>query len=162
MSRLAGLFQKRRGIKSGLPDLCVIFRCKLNLKVVFIELKSRRGTASRVQRQIRLELLQVGATWWIARSARACMLALYKEGVTFKRKWTPPKTLRPVGRTVRRPPASTAAAGGAGRAAGGEATVAGASARPQCDSASHFSLMWLRRHGRKGPRPHASIWRVGR
>jgi len=65
------------------------------LKVVFIELKSRRGTASRVQRQIRLELLQVGATWWIARSARACMLALYKEGVTFKRKWTPPKTLRP-------------------------------------------------------------------
>jgi hypothetical protein len=91
ISRLSGVFQKRRGVKSGLPDVLVIFRQKPN----FVELKSRRGVASKVQKQIRLELLPSGASWWMARTARSAMMALHLEGVTFKRRWTAPKRLRP-------------------------------------------------------------------
>ena len=43
-----------------------------------------------MQKQIRLELLPSGATWWMARSARAAMMALHLEGVIFRRKWKPP------------------------------------------------------------------------
>src|SRR5262249_8303348 len=67
ISRVSGMFQKRRGVRSGLPDVLVISRGK----PIFVELKSRGGVASKTQKQIRLEMLPVGATWWMARSARA-------------------------------------------------------------------------------------------
>jgi hypothetical protein len=36
-------------------------------------------------------LLKAGAgTWWMARTARAAMLRLCKEGVVFRKLWTPP------------------------------------------------------------------------
>jgi hypothetical protein len=54
-------------------------------------LKSRRGVASKAQKQIRLEILPVGARWWMARSARAAMMALHLSGVVFRRKWKPPQ-----------------------------------------------------------------------
>ena len=38
ISRLSGIFQKKRGVRSGLPDELVIWRGK----PIFIELKSRR------------------------------------------------------------------------------------------------------------------------
>jgi hypothetical protein len=56
------MFQRRRGVRSGLPDVLVIFR----QRPIFPELKSRRGV-----------------------SARAALMAL--EGVIFRRKWKPPR-----------------------------------------------------------------------
>jgi|SRR5215475_11875669 len=53
LSMLSGLFQKKRGVRSGLPDVFVIFKGK----PIFLELKSRRGVASKVQKQIRTEML---------------------------------------------------------------------------------------------------------
>ena len=41
ISRICGIFQKRRGVRSGLPDVQVLYRGKL----IFIELLSRRGVA---------------------------------------------------------------------------------------------------------------------
>jgi hypothetical protein len=90
LSRLGGLFQKRRGVRSGLPDVLVIFR----QRPIFVELKSRAGVATKSQKQVRVELLPAGATWWMARSARAAMMALHLSGVVFRRRWKPPQ-LRP-------------------------------------------------------------------
>jgi hypothetical protein len=87
MSRLIGLFQKRRGVRSGLPDVLVIFR----QKPIFVELKSRSGVATKAQKQLRLELLAAGAVWSMARSARAALMALHLAGVGFRRRWNPPR-----------------------------------------------------------------------
>lgn len=87
ISRLSGIFQKKRGVRSGLPDVQVIWRGK----PIFVELKSRAGVASKAQKQVRLEMLAAGATWWLARSARAALMALHLSGVVFRRKWKPPR-----------------------------------------------------------------------
>jgi hypothetical protein len=87
LSRLGGIFQKRRGVRSGLPDVLVIWR----RKPIFVELKSRAGVASKVQKQVRLEMLRAGADWWLARSARAALMALHLSGVVFRRRWKPPR-----------------------------------------------------------------------
>jgi hypothetical protein len=89
-SLLSGIFQQRRGVKSGVPDVEVIQRQPGRLLVVFVELKSRAGVASKTQKQFRLEVLAAGAEWWMARSARAAMTALYRSGVAFRRPWEPP------------------------------------------------------------------------
>jgi hypothetical protein len=90
LSRLSGIFQKQRGVRSGLPDVEVIWRGK----PIFVELKSRAGVASKAQKQIRAKLKPAGADWWLARSARAALMALHLSGVVFRRKWRPPR-LRP-------------------------------------------------------------------
>jgi hypothetical protein len=87
LSRISGLFQKRRGVRSGLPDVLVLY-CG---KPIFVELKSRAGVATKMQKQVRVELLPAGATWWMARSARAAMMALHLSGVVFRRRWKPPR-----------------------------------------------------------------------
>jgi hypothetical protein len=87
LSQLTAIFQNRRGVKSGLPDVLVIFR----QKPIFVELKSRAGVATKAQKQRRLELLPAGAVWLMARSARAAMMALHLSGVVFRRKWKPPR-----------------------------------------------------------------------
>jgi hypothetical protein len=87
LSRLSGIFQKRRGVRSGLPDVQVIWRGKS----IFVELKSRAGVASKVQKQIRAKLKPAGADWWLARSARAALMALHLSGVVFRRHWKPPR-----------------------------------------------------------------------
>ena len=87
LSPLSGMFQKRRGVRSGLPDVLVIFL----QRPIFVELKSRRGVASKAQREIRLEMPPSGATWWMARSARAALMGLHLEDVIFRRKWKPPR-----------------------------------------------------------------------
>jgi hypothetical protein len=86
-SLLNGLLQKKRGVRSGLPDVMVIACPRL---VVFVELKSVSGIASKAQKQIRSELLSVGCRWWMARSARAALTALYRMGVPFRRPRRPP------------------------------------------------------------------------
>ena len=87
ISLVSALFQKRRGCRSGLPDQFVLYRGK----PIFVELKSRAGVATKVQKQVRLELLPAAATWWMARSARAALMALHLSGVEFRRHWKPPR-----------------------------------------------------------------------
>jgi hypothetical protein len=86
ISRISGIFQKKRGVRSGLPDLFVLD----GGRPIFVELKSRAGVATKSQKQVRVELLPAGATWWMARSARAAMMALHLSGVVFRRHWKPP------------------------------------------------------------------------
>ena len=87
LSQQSGVFQKRRGVRSGLPDVLVIFR----QKPIFVELKSRAGVATKAQKQLRLEMLPAGADWWLVRSARAALMALHLSGVVFRRPWEPPR-----------------------------------------------------------------------
>jgi hypothetical protein len=87
ISRLSGMFAKRRGVRSGLPDVHVLYRGKS----IYVELKSHRGVASKVQKQVRAELLAAGAEWWMARSAGAALTALHLSGVVFRRPWTAPQ-----------------------------------------------------------------------
>ena len=90
ISRISGIFQKKRGVRSGIPDVFVL-NCG---RPVFVEIKSRAGVATKAQKQMRVELLSAGATWWMARSARAAVMALHLSGVVFRRQWKPPR-LRP-------------------------------------------------------------------
>jgi hypothetical protein len=85
-SRLSGLLQKKRGVRSGLPDVMVI----IPQRSIFIEVKSPSGRASHSQKQVRDEVLAVGCQWWMARSARAALVALHRSGVEFRRPWKPP------------------------------------------------------------------------
>ena len=89
-SRLNGLLQKRRGVRSGLPDTMVGYR----RRAVFVELKSKAGVASKSQKQVRAELVAAGARWWMARSVRAALTALHRSGVPFRAPWKPPSDLR--------------------------------------------------------------------
>jgi hypothetical protein len=79
-SAMAGMFQRHRGVRSGMPD-CYVVYCG---KPIHIELKSPIGTLSKTQREVRLELLASGAIWWMARSAEAAMVALHRSGVGFR------------------------------------------------------------------------------
>ena len=69
ISRISGIFQKKRGIRSGIPDLFVL---NSGRRPIFVELKSRAGVASKAQKQVRVELLSAGATggWREARARR--------------------------------------------------------------------------------------------
>jgi len=89
-SRLSGLLARRRGTRAGLPDIMVIFRGRSN----FVELKSPSGRPSPTQRRIRAELVAADCQWWMARSARAALVALHRSGVPFRRPWKEPATLR--------------------------------------------------------------------
>jgi len=86
-SRLNGVLQKKRGVRSGLPDVMVVF----SRRPVFVEVKSRAGIASKAQKQVRDELLTAGCEWWMCRSARAALTALRRSGVEFRRPWKPSK-----------------------------------------------------------------------
>jgi hypothetical protein len=83
---LSDIFEKQRGVRSGLPDVLVLHLVKRARRpiAIFVELKSRRGVASQAQEQVRTEMLPVGAKWWMARSARAATMALVRSGVVFR------------------------------------------------------------------------------
>ena len=89
-SPVSAIFQRARGVKSGIPDVVIIQQQPERLIIVFVELKSRRGVASKVQKQARAEMLPAGAVWWMARSANAAMMALHLSGVPFLKPWLPP------------------------------------------------------------------------
>src|SRR5262249_18857528 len=99
-----------------------MFRRDASTIVVFIELKSRRGVASKVQKQIRLEMLPTGAKWWMARSARGA------DGAAPVRRRVPAQmaagAAQALGGPVRRP----AGAARGGRARRGTQAMARASA----------------------------------
>ena len=84
-SRLNGVLQKKRGVRSGLPDTIVIFR----QRPIFVEVKSRAGIASKAQKQVREELVAAGAMWWLVRSARGADGVASLRGL-FRRPWKPP------------------------------------------------------------------------
>jgi len=89
---VSGMYQRLAGVKSGFPDVMVL-RC--DKPPIFLELKSLSGTLSKVQRQVRLELLAHGARWFMARSAMGALVALYNAGVELRslngRRWEPPE-----------------------------------------------------------------------
>lgn len=85
----AGHFQRLRGVRSGLADVLVLHDGKL----VCIELKSKRGVPSAAQRAVSLEIKAAGGRWWLARSVKAALTALAREGVPLGR-WRPPVRLQ--------------------------------------------------------------------
>ena len=87
-SSLNGFLAKLRGVRSGLPDIMVI---PLSIRPVFVELKSRAGHATTAQKQVRAELVGMGCSWFMARSARAALVALLRAGVPFRELWEVPR-----------------------------------------------------------------------
>ena len=87
-SAVGGLVQQKKGGRPGLPDVVVISARRGHTRPIFIELKSCVGALTKVQRDVADELIRAGASWWMARSARAAMMALRAEGVRFNRPWT--------------------------------------------------------------------------
>ncbi len=89
-SAWSGLRQKQRGVRAGLPDLMIIVSWKAP---VFIEMKSKRGVPSPVQRRVFANLTAMGADVYVARSAAAALEALRQSNVPFRRSWQPPQPL---------------------------------------------------------------------
>jgi hypothetical protein len=93
-SMISGRIQKEYGVRAGMPDIIAFQRRNGRTRTVFLELKSRRGVVSVNQKQIRLELERIGAHWWLIRSARSGLVALYRSGIIFRRPFTPPRLPR--------------------------------------------------------------------
>jgi hypothetical protein len=72
------------GHQGRLPDAHFLYRGKS----IYVELKSRRG--SKAQKQVRAELLQAGADWWLVQPARGDDGAA-PLGVPFRRRWKLPR-----------------------------------------------------------------------
>jgi hypothetical protein len=89
-SKVAGILRKRRGCRSGTPDLLILHKGKL----IGLEMKSRSGRVSRAQKEVRLEMLRAGGIWWLCRGARSGLVALHRSGVRLSthagRRWKPP------------------------------------------------------------------------
>ena len=83
---LAGYLARLRGVRSGLTDIIVVY----DGRVIWVEMKSPAGVASKVQRQVCAELRAAGADWYLARSAEAALVALRLSNVPFRHPWTPP------------------------------------------------------------------------
>lgn len=91
LSIMSGLFGKRRGIVSGMPDVLVIQARRGGLvRVVCIELKAKAGIASASQKEIRNRMMPVGIAWWLARTPAAALAALRRSGIAFKHAWQEP------------------------------------------------------------------------
>ena len=87
-SAIAGNLARQRGTRPGLPDWIFVW-CGV---IVCIELKSRAGIASAVQRQVRDELLAASVKhWWLARTPKDCLLALYLSGIPLRNYTRPDK-----------------------------------------------------------------------
>ena len=87
ISRISGVFQRRRGIRSGLADYLIVHRGR----VIFIELKAPRGIASKAQKQVYAEVMAAGGRYWLARSTNAGLTALYRSRLPFRQPWKPPR-----------------------------------------------------------------------
>jgi hypothetical protein len=85
-SRLAGIMRRRRGCRSGVPDILLV----CNGKLIAIEVKSLFGRVSPAQREVRAEMVRAGAQWWLCRTATGALTALFRAGVPFKVPWVPP------------------------------------------------------------------------
>ena len=90
-SRLSGILRKKRGCRAGTPDVLLLHEGKL----IGLELKSLGGKLSRVQKEVRLEMLRAGGAWIMARTARSALVALHRLDVPFRGEWKPPRRLPP-------------------------------------------------------------------
>jgi hypothetical protein len=88
ISRLSGFLAKQRGVRPGLPDIMCIPSLG---HPVFVELKSKAGHANKAQKGVREELGRVGCRWFMARSARAALVALLRAGVPLREPWEAPR-----------------------------------------------------------------------
>ena len=86
-SALSGMLQKRRGCRAGMPDIVVLHVGRL----VCVELKSRRGVPSAAQREVAAAIQAAGGRWWVARSARAALVALHLSDIPLRRGWRAPQ-----------------------------------------------------------------------
>jgi hypothetical protein len=87
-SPLSGFLAKQRGIRPRLPDIMCIPSFG---RPVFVELKSKAGHATKAQKEVRAGLIAIGCRWFMARSARAALVALLRAGVPFREPWEPPR-----------------------------------------------------------------------
>jgi hypothetical protein len=71
-TQLSAIFQRPRGVKSGWPDLIVIWHGR----AIFVEFQKRARRAECGAKHVRAELTQAGASWWMARSANGALMAL--------------------------------------------------------------------------------------
>jgi hypothetical protein len=84
-SRVAGILQKKRGIRSGIPDTLIYYGGRL----IGIELKSWFGRASAAQKTVRTKMLASGAQRHCCRTATSALVAIHRDGVPLAG-WTPP------------------------------------------------------------------------
>lgn len=95
-SPISGWVRKKRGCKSGLPD--VLIWCR-RTRPIAVELKSPSSRCSASQKDVRLKLIAAGVIWWEARTANAAMVAIAESGVRFReikehgvvRRWKRPR-----------------------------------------------------------------------
>ena len=79
LSCLSGVFQKRRGVRKR-SARCVCFVSQTNdFRRTEIDVAWRAKRRSRSMRN-----LSLGAEWWMARSARAALMALHRPGVAYR------------------------------------------------------------------------------
>lgn len=86
-SALSGYLAQKRGVRAGLSDLLIV----ADGRVIFVELKSPAGVPSKSQKQVFEELRSAGAQVWVARSARAVLVALSRSGLRLRGRWREPK-----------------------------------------------------------------------
>jgi hypothetical protein len=118
LSQLSGTFQKRRGVRSGLPDVLVIF-CQ---KPIFVELKSRAGIATKSAAAATFGNA-AGRRRVVHGAKRACRA----DGAASVGRCVPAQmeaaAAQALGGTVRRPDAAAAASAGRSGAATGRTTT---------------------------------------
>jgi pantothenate kinase len=87
---IAGIRRKLHGCRAGSPDFWIIHAGA----TIGIELKSRVGRVSPVQKKIRREMVAAGGSWFMCRSVRAALAVLHQQGVPLRdrqgRLWRPP------------------------------------------------------------------------
>ena len=62
-----GAILRRQGLKSGVPDVVIFTPSPLNNQASFVELKTKVGRLSPLQRQWRDDLIEMGYNWGLAR-----------------------------------------------------------------------------------------------
>lgn len=82
-SAIAGANAKRRGIRSGTPDVLIWWR-KWGNHFGAIELKSDRGRQSPAQRQFQIEFQRIDGCYALCRNMDAVELALAMWGVPMR------------------------------------------------------------------------------
>jgi hypothetical protein len=133
----------KSGTRGGLPDALIFQRKPEGVLIVFVELKSRRGVASKAQKQARAEMLPAGAVVvdGTKRKRRDDGVAPFGCAVSPA---MAARAARAMGRSLCRPASAAAArADGSGRAAGNDAGLARAPPCPQGGTAELWTRQWV-------------------
>ena len=82
--KVRGGILKGMGYKAGTPDMLVIYRPPSGPIVIWLELKSAQGRASKAQEQCRKDLIAAGCKWALVRSLDDVERALRGFGVPLR------------------------------------------------------------------------------